>query len=97
SATAESQLASAARGGDAALFDKLLQAADKAVSPEERYLYLYSLAHFEEPALVRRALALSLTPRIRTQDTPQFLARLLANPDTNDEAWTFVKAHWSDL
>jgi aminopeptidase N len=97
SATAESQLASAARGGDAALFNKLLEASARAVSPEERYLYLHALAYFEDPALIRRALALSLTPQLRTQDTPQFLGRFLANPDTNAEAWKFVKAHWSDL
>ncbi|MGE3507293.1 MAG: M1 family metallopeptidase [Vicinamibacterales bacterium] len=95
--TADSLVQFAARRGDAALFDRLLDASQAATSPEERDRYLNALTAFSDPALVERALALTLTPDVRTQDTPRFLARLLASPETNTAAWRFLKMHWSEL
>ncbi|HZR25175.1 MAG TPA: ERAP1-like C-terminal domain-containing protein, partial [Vicinamibacterales bacterium] len=69
----------------------------KAASPEEQYRYLYALADFEEPALIDRALALSTTPQIRSQDAAIYLGRFLENPAARDRAWTFVTAHWTEL
>ena len=39
----------AARHGNAALFEALLAAAERAPTPEEHYRYLYALADFREP------------------------------------------------
>jgi aminopeptidase N len=48
----------AALGGDAALYEKYLARSRAAKDPEERYLYLYALASFGDPALVRRTMEL---------------------------------------
>ena len=50
---------------------------------------------FEDPALVERALALSLTTAVRTQDVGTLLARLLGNRAGKQAAWDFIRAHWA--
>ncbi len=87
----------AARHGDAALFEALLAASSRASSPTERYRYLYALAQFREPALIDRALALSLTPRLRSQDTATFFARFLNEETARPRTWAFVKTHWTEV
>jgi len=87
----------AARFGDASLFDALLAASDRATSPDERYRYLYALAEFRDPALIDRALELSIGPKLRSQDTARYLSSFLANEPARAQAWAFVKAHWKEL
>src|SRR5262249_3164247 len=87
----------AARFGDASLFDALLAASDRATSPDERYRYLYALADFRDPALIDRALELSIGPKLRSQDTARYLSSFLANEPARARAWAFVKAHWKEL
>ncbi len=83
--------------GDRALYDALLAAAGKAGSPEERYRYLDALTNFREPSLVDRALQYSLSPELRSQDTPGFVGALIRNPDARARAWSFLKEHWAEL
>jgi aminopeptidase N len=89
----------AARHGDAALFDALVAAAEKAATPEQLYGYLGALAFFEDPALTDRGLGRLLTGELRNQDAAWYLRRFLANPNAgvNRRAWTFLKTHWTEL
>jgi aminopeptidase N len=87
----------AALGGDAALYDKYLARSKQAVDPEEHYRYLYALASFAEPSLVRRTVDYILSPDVRSQDAGIFVARLLVNPDTQLLAWELLRAHWADF
>ena len=50
----------AAMHGDAALFDALVAAADRATDPDQHYRYLYALGSFRDPALVDRGLKRAL-------------------------------------
>jgi len=87
-----------ARRGDAALFDAFAQAAERATSPDEHYRYLYALTSFTNPALVQRALDLSTSPTLRSQDTALYLgAFIIGNETARDTAWSFVKAHWTAI
>jgi aminopeptidase N len=87
----------AAIHGDAALFDALLGAAERASDPDEHYRYLYALADFRAPALVDRGLQLALTPQLRSQDTAIYLGRFFSNPDARDRALSFLTEHWDAL
>jgi len=87
----------AARHGDAALFDAMLSASERSTSGDEKYRYLYALAQFTDPALVDRALAYALTPKLRSQDTASFFARFLSEEAARPRAWAFMKEHWTDL
>ena len=87
----------AAEHGDASLFDALVAASARAVSPEDQYRYLYALSDFRDPDLIDRALGLALTPRIRSQDAALYLGQFFENPAARDRAWTFLTAHWAEL
>jgi aminopeptidase N len=94
---ANAVVAVAARHGDSMLWDQMLNAAQRASSPAERYRYLYALGAFQDPALIDRGLNLSLTPELRSQDMPTFLARFFANAAAREHAWAFVKQQWNDV
>jgi aminopeptidase N len=94
---ARSIIAVAVRFGDASLFDALLAASERATSPDERYRYLYALPEFRDPALVDRALALSIAPRLRSQDTARYMASFFGNEAARARAWAFTKEHWKEL
>jgi aminopeptidase N len=87
----------AARHGNAALFDALLAAAERATDPDEHYRYLYALGDFTDPALIDRGLELSLSPQLRSQDTAVYLSQFFGNPAARDRALAFVTSHWSAL
>ena len=94
---ARSIISVAAHNGDAALFTAMLSASEHAASGDEKYRYLYALAGFRDPALLDRALAYSLTPQLRTQDTASFFRSFLSEETARARAWAFMKAHWTEL
>jgi aminopeptidase N len=87
----------AAAHGDAALFDALAAAAERAPSPEDHYRYLHALAGFRDPVLLERALERTLSSGLRSQDAPTYLAGFFENPAARERAWSFVAAHWDAL
>jgi aminopeptidase N len=87
----------AATHGDASLFDLLTRAAAKATSPDEHYRYLFALSSFENPTLFARALEHARSADLKSQDTALYLGAFLGNDAARDRAWTFIKAHWSEL
>jgi puromycin-sensitive aminopeptidase len=94
---ADAVLAVAPIGGDAALYEQYLRGRQAATRPDERSAFQNNLTGFTSPDLVRRTLEFALSPEVRTQDSPSLLARAIANPESADAAWSFVKAHWADL
>ncbi|MFL6280058.1 MAG: M1 family metallopeptidase [Vicinamibacterales bacterium] len=87
----------AAVGADASLYDRYLARSKQASDPEEHYRYLYALADFSDPALVRRTMDYIVGPEVRSQDAAVFLSRLLDNPDVRHLAWQLLQARWDDL
>ena len=88
----------AALHGDDALYDRYrthMQALSG--QPEEYYRMLAALSWFRDPALVAGTLDLSLSSSLRTQDAAGLLAALLDRPWSREPAWTFIRAHWSEL
>ena len=90
-------MAVAASHGDSRLYDAVADAARKAQTPELKYLYLYALPAFRDPALVERALEGALSPQLRSQDGPIYLGRFFANGAARDRAWKFLADHWTEL
>jgi aminopeptidase N len=87
----------AARQGDAALYEKYLARSRAASAPEEHYRYLYALAAFSDPALVRRTFDLILGPEVRNQDAKIFIASLLRNRGAQALAWRLLQARWDQV
>lgn len=87
----------AASDGDAALYDRYLARSKAAVNPEERYQFLYALTSFGKPELVRRTMALVVSPDVRSQDAKLVIANMLGNPDTRELAWALLREQWTDV
>jgi puromycin-sensitive aminopeptidase len=94
---ADSVVTLAARAGDALRFESMLDAFERAATPQERRRFLFGLAEFRAPKLVDRALALCLTDRVPTQDVAFVLVRLLANREARLRTWAYVKKRWPRL
>ncbi len=90
-------LLAAARGGDAALWDRFRTRMDSAQDLELRDRYRTALAEFGDPALIQKTLDLTLTGGIRKQDIPSELGTLLGNPLARAETRVFLERHWGEL
>jgi puromycin-sensitive aminopeptidase len=94
---ADSVVNLAARQGDASLFERLLGAAETAGTPQERRRFLMALGEFQHAELVKRALSLSLTDTVGTQDVAILLSRMLGNRAAGEQTWSFMKRRWAAL
>jgi len=84
----------AALNGDSAFYDQVMAAMKNPKSPEEYYLYFFTLPEFGEPALLQRTLDYAISPDVRSQDSLQLISGVLRNPLGEKLAWSFVQAHW---
>ncbi len=84
-----------AREGDLSRFESYRGAARDARTPQERRRFQFALADFRARELIDRALALSLTDEIATQDVAPFLVRALRNPPAREPVWRLVTRQWS--
>jgi len=87
----------AARAGDRLRFEQLLDATDRAETPQQRRRFLLALAAFRDPGRGEHAQRLCLGKRVPTQDMAFVLARLLANPAARLTTWDFIKREWKRL
>jgi aminopeptidase N/puromycin-sensitive aminopeptidase len=94
---ARAALSVAARNGDAKLYDGFTSAYVGAKDADESELYLYLLADFRDPELLRRTVALIDSGQVREQEYPHLFSALLGNPASRDAAWTYLKTHWDTL
>ncbi len=78
-------------------FEEYLRRMKGATSPQDEVRYLQGLADFPDPALFARALEMSLTDAVRTQNAPYFLRRCLSNRDLGAQAWDFVEQRWDEI
>jgi aminopeptidase N len=84
----------AALNGDQAFYDRLKSGLKNPKSPEEYYLYLFTLPQFGEPKLLQQTLDLAVSPEVRSQDALGVITSVLANPAGEKLAWDFIQSHW---
>jgi puromycin-sensitive aminopeptidase len=94
---AEPLIAIVARDGDMDRFERLRAAVGAARTPQERRRFQLALGDFRIPAAISRALELTLTAEIPTQDVAFLLIRLLCNRVARDTTWTFIHREWDRL
>ncbi|HWW14713.1 MAG TPA: M1 family metallopeptidase [Candidatus Dormibacteraeota bacterium] len=87
-------MALAALNGDQTFYDRLMVAIKNPKSPEEYYMYLFTLPQFSDPKLLQRTLDYALTPDVRSQDALGVVTSVMGNPEGQKQAWDFVLAHW---
>ena len=87
-------VAVAARHGDGALYDQLLaRMRTPGISPEERDRSLDALTRFSQPEFVDRALALTLTDGLRTEELDRPLRLEMATASGRAAGLKFLAAH----
>jgi aminopeptidase N/puromycin-sensitive aminopeptidase len=90
-------LSIAARNGDEALFNQLLEVSKSASNPQQRSSALRALFLFRDPVLEKRALDYAVSGQVRNQDATSFIATELIVRDTQDFAWQYVQDHWEKV
>jgi aminopeptidase N/puromycin-sensitive aminopeptidase len=87
----------AALNGDEALYDRLMAGLKNPKSPEEYYIYLFTLANFTNPKLLQRTLDYAVSPDVRSQDSLGLIRSVLSNPAGEKLAWNFIQSHWGEV
>jgi alanyl aminopeptidase len=94
---AELALGAAVRKGGAGVFDALIAELARSEDAQVRQRILSALGNTRDPALIARALDLSLDPRLRQHERFGTLQGLLAAIATRDAAWAWLQAHFDAL
>jgi aminopeptidase N len=84
----------AALNGDQAFYDRLMAGLKSAKSPEEYYMYFFTLPQFTDPKLLQQTLDFAISPDVRSQDALGLIGNVMDNPAGEKLAWDFVLAHW---
>ena len=88
----------AARSGDGDTFETFRRLALEADLQEEKLRLLGAMARFHDQDLMTKALELSLSPEVRSQDTVTLVSSVAGNPGGGrDLAWDFIKNNWAEL
>jgi aminopeptidase N/puromycin-sensitive aminopeptidase len=94
---AQSAMRIAAANGDNALYDKLLALSASSPAPAVQMGALFTIAAFNNQALVTRTLDSVADGKVRNQDSLRLLAVLLRNRDTADQTWSYITQHWDKI
>ncbi len=86
----------AASGGETE-YEEFWERFKSARTPQEEQRYLFALAGFRHPDLLRRTLERTLDGQVRSQDAPFLMRALLASVHARELAWEFVKEHWETM
>lgn len=98
----QSDLAPAAFGlaafnGGPDFYDKIMAAMKSAKTPEQYYLYFYTLPNFSDSHLVQRTLDFAISPDVRSQDSLGLIGNVMGNPEGQGLAWAFIRSHWDEV
>ncbi len=85
----------AARHGDSALFDQLLNSFETVNDPVQRESALHALSIFRDPALEKRMLDYATSGKVRNQDAATVFALGLRDASTRDVTWQYVQDNWA--
>ncbi len=83
--------------GDAKRYEEFKSKFKAARTPQEEQRYLFSLAGFRDPELLRSTMAMTLDGQVRTQNAPYLMHSLLLNTAIRYEAWDFVRGNWEEM
>src|ERR687897_899397 len=83
--------------GDEGLHDRLVERFRASDNPQDRERLLLALSRFRDAGCLRRALELTLSGAVRTQDAPYLLRETLTNRDNGAAALDFVVDHWGEI
>jgi len=87
----------AAENGNEALYHEFVAAIDTAKTPQEHDRFMFGLANFTDPELVKTTLEYAVSGKVRNQNSADLIARVLGNVRNRDAAWRFVTSNWNRI
>ena len=87
----------AALNGDPEFYDRVMGGLKNPRSPEEYYLYFYTLPQFTDQKLLQKTLDYAISPDVRSQDALSLVTSVLGNPAGEKLAWDFIQSHWDAI
>ena len=87
----------AARHGDSALFDQLLNSFETVNDPVQKVSALHALSVFRDPALEKRMLDYATSGKVRNQDADIVFALGLHDSSTRDVTWQYIQDNWAKV
>lgn len=87
----------AVRHGDQATFDKLLKIHNENTSSDERITLTAALTSFEDPAIIKQALAQIMTDAVRLQDAAYWIIYSFSNRHARKLTWEWLVQNWDWL
>lgn len=87
----------AALNSDETVYNDYLAHEESANSPQDYYRYFSALPYFREPVLAERTLSGTLSDKVRNQDMLSTLNAEMGAPETREQAWEYIKSHWSEI
>jgi aminopeptidase N len=87
----------AAIHGDAAYFDQLQRVYETSNNPQIREVALGMMSEFNDPTLERRAMEYAVSGKVRNQDAIFEFMAPLAQRQTRDVAWNFIRQNWKEV
>jgi aminopeptidase N len=93
----ETVLSLAGREADAAFWDRLHALAKKTTDTDQKQILYGALAAAREPALAKRALAISLAQEMPAKSSSRMVGQVAADGEHPELAWEFARANMEDL
>jgi puromycin-sensitive aminopeptidase len=90
-------IAIVAHTGDEAEYREFKERFKAAHTPQEEQRYLYALADFRKPELLRDTMQMTLNGDVRTQNAPYLMMELMMNTECRYQAWEFMKQNWDKM
>ena len=87
----------AAMQGNEALYDEYLAHLRNAKTPDDHDRFLYSLAGFNDPALLIRTIQYAKSGDVQAQNATFLIGAALGNRAGRPATWNYVKEHWPSL
>ncbi len=86
-----------AHTGESSRYQEFLGRFHASTTPQEERRYLYALAGFRSPDLLKATLSHTIDGTVRTQDGPFVISAVLMNVYGREQAWSFVKTNWQTM
>src|SRR5438093_8112589 len=90
-------IAIVAASGGASEYAEFRDRYKRARTPQEEQRYLYALAGFRQPELLKQTLEMTINGEVRSQDAPFLIRGLLQSVYGRGLAWEFIKQHWQTM
>lgn len=81
-------------GGDEKDYNEFVELWKNGKTPQEEERYLFALANFKQPELLKQTLAKTTSGDVRTQNAPYLVRAVMMNVHGRKQAWEHIKASW---